>query len=56
MDIHAASWFELAGQFNLALLSAKCATGPVDLIGLGSLASAERIAALHAGLGSQLNR
>lgn len=30
MDTHAASWFELAAQFNLALLSAKYATGPVD--------------------------
>ena len=30
MDTHAASWFELAGQFNLALLSAQYATGPVD--------------------------
>ena len=30
MDTHAASWFELAGEFNLALLSAKYATGPVD--------------------------
>ena len=30
MDSHAASWFELAGQFNEALLSAKYATGPVD--------------------------
>ena len=30
MDTHAASWFELAGQFNLALLSATYATGPVD--------------------------
>ncbi len=30
MDSHAASWFELAEEFNLALLSAKYATGPVD--------------------------
>jgi hypothetical protein len=30
MDTHAASWFELAGEFNLALLSAKYASGPVD--------------------------
>lgn len=30
MDTHAASWFELAGEFNEALLSAKYATGPVD--------------------------
>jgi len=30
MDTHAASWFELASQFNLALLSAKYATGTVD--------------------------
>ena len=30
MDTHAASWFELAGDFNLALLSAKYASGPVD--------------------------
>jgi len=30
MDTHAASWFELADEFNLALLSAKYATGPVD--------------------------
>ena len=30
MDTHAASWFELAAQFNLALLSAKYATGTVD--------------------------
>jgi hypothetical protein len=30
MDTHAASWFELAAQFNLALLSAKYATGPMD--------------------------
>ena len=30
MDTHAASWFELAGEFNQALLSAKYATGPVD--------------------------
>lgn len=30
MDTHAASRFELAGVFNLALLSAKYATGPVD--------------------------
>ena len=30
MDTHAASWFELAGEFNLALLSAQYATGPVD--------------------------
>jgi hypothetical protein len=30
MDAHAASWFELAGEFNEALLSAKYATGPVD--------------------------
>ena len=30
MDTHAPSWFELAGEFNLALLSAKYATGPVD--------------------------
>ena len=30
MDTHAASWFELAAQFNLALLSVKYATGPVD--------------------------
>jgi Transposase DDE domain group 1 len=30
MDSHAASWFELAGQFNEALLSAKYAGKPVD--------------------------
>ena len=30
MDTHAASWFELAGEFNLALLSAQYATGSVD--------------------------
>ena len=30
MDTHAASWFELAGQFNQALLSANYASGPVD--------------------------
>ena len=30
MDTHAASWFELAEQFNLALLSAKYAGQPVD--------------------------
>lgn len=30
MDTHAASWFELAGEFNEALLSVKYATGPVD--------------------------
>ena len=30
MDTHAVSWFELASEFNLALLSAKYATGPVD--------------------------
>jgi len=30
MDTHAASWFELADEFNLALLSANYATGPVD--------------------------
>ena len=30
MDTHAASWFELAGEFNLALLSAKYAAGPID--------------------------
>jgi hypothetical protein len=30
MDTHAASWFELAGEFIQALLSAKYATGPVD--------------------------
>ncbi len=30
MDSHAASWFELTEEFNLALLSAKYATGPVD--------------------------
>lgn len=30
MDAHAASWFELAEQFNLALLSAKYAGQPVD--------------------------
>jgi len=30
MDTHAASWFELASEFNLALLSANYATGPVD--------------------------
>ena len=30
MDTHAASWFELAGEFNLALLSAKYAGKPVD--------------------------
>ena len=30
MDTHAPSWFELASEFNLALLSAKYATGPVD--------------------------
>ena len=30
MDTHAASWFELASEFNLALLSAKYATGPLD--------------------------
>ncbi|MEY2838773.1 MAG: hypothetical protein RJB60_1072 [Pseudomonadota bacterium] len=30
MDTHAASWFEFAGEFNLALLSAKYASGPVD--------------------------
>ena len=31
MDTHASSWFELAEEFNLALLSAKYATGPVAL-------------------------
>ena len=31
MDAHASSWFELAEEFNLALLSAKYATGPVAL-------------------------
>lgn len=30
IDTHAASWFELAGEFNLALLSAKYAAGPID--------------------------
>jgi hypothetical protein len=30
MDTHAASWFELAGELNQALLSAQYATGPVD--------------------------
>lgn len=30
MDTHAASWFELASEFNLALLSANYATGPAD--------------------------
>ena len=30
MDTHAPAWFELAGEFNLALLSAKYETGPVD--------------------------
>ena len=30
MDTHSASWFERAAQFNLALQSAKYATGPVD--------------------------
>jgi hypothetical protein len=30
MDSHAPSWFELASQFNLALLSAHYATGPLD--------------------------
>ena len=30
MDTHAASWFELADEFNLALLSANYASGPVD--------------------------
>ncbi len=30
MDTHAPSWFELAGEFNQALLSAKYASGPVD--------------------------
>jgi hypothetical protein len=30
MDSLAASWFELADEFNLALLSAKYTTGPVD--------------------------
>lgn len=30
MDTHAASWFELAGQFNEALLSAKYAGTAVD--------------------------
>ena len=30
MDTHAPSWFELTGEFNLALLSAKYATGPLD--------------------------
>ena len=30
LDAHAASWFELAGEFNLALLSATYASGPVD--------------------------
>ncbi len=30
MDSHAASWFDLTGQFNLALLSAKYAGKPVD--------------------------
>ena len=30
MDAHASSWFELAEEFNLALLSAKYASGPVD--------------------------
>jgi len=34
MDTHAASWFELASEFNLALLSAKYATGPVDFSAL----------------------
>ena len=31
MDAHAASWFELVSEFNVALLSAKYATGPVAL-------------------------
>lgn len=30
MDTHAASWFELASELNLALLSTKYASGPVD--------------------------
>ncbi len=30
MDTHAPSWFELASEFNLALLSANDASGPVD--------------------------
>ena len=30
MDTHAASWFELTGEFNTALLSAKYAGKPVD--------------------------
>ena len=30
MDTHAASWFEVASEFNLALLLAKYATGSVD--------------------------
>ena len=30
MDTHAPSWFELAREFNLALLSAQYATDPVD--------------------------
>jgi hypothetical protein len=30
MDTHAASWFELAGELNLALLSAKYASGSID--------------------------
>jgi hypothetical protein len=34
MDTHAASWFELAGKFNEALLSAKYATGPVGFVAL----------------------
>ncbi len=31
MDAHAASWFELVSEFNVALLSAKYASGPVAL-------------------------
>ena len=30
LDAHAVSWFELAGEFNLALLSATYASAPVD--------------------------
>jgi len=30
IDTHANAWFELASEFNYALLSAKYATGPVD--------------------------
>ena len=32
MDTHEASWFKSAGEFNLAVLSAKYATGSLDFV------------------------